>query len=302
MASLRKALGDSNADVEISDDEKAEQELFLGISHQFGEHFLLMVVLDKAVIGCRSLIKYSLDQDSPHESRFPSQRVEFGFNVADFGFAASQHIEVEVPKGLVIRKTLIIDQSDPGLEEIPAGLWDSDEPSRPRTVAHVSLNPQSRIARALVQVTATAARQDLYWFSINSLILTSLVVASAWAVRLGWVSPFSTPPTIPSASVSLLLLGPALLLSWFSRSPEHPLVARRLGPLRRSMLINSAVLVIFAVVAAVKVTPLMWNVMWIAATGLQAVSALYLLFFLLDARAWPFRVADFVRRAWNSIR
>lgn len=265
---------------ELSNDESSELAVFSGIARQMGEQFLFLVEISSDWVGVRTVLKYSLDQDAPQVSRNPTKRAIFGLVVPDFGFAGSQHIEVELPDGVVLERLTLEETIFQG--DVQNGLAiDAPERWGQRTVGHVTLRPSSRFSSGELWVTVVPTKQGLYRFAKASILTVALAVIAAWVVRND-SSFFLRKVEIPSPSASILLVGPALLLSWFSRASEHALVAKVQGPLRLGLLGSALVLLIMAALAAVPVTVPVWDAAWLLVSLIQAASVLLLIYYWGD--------------------
>lgn len=272
----------------LTQEDEFEQSFFLGIARQMGEQFLFLMEIDAALVGTRVLLKYSLDQDAPRTDTDPTKRAIFSLVIPDFGFAASQHVEVELPQGVILERITLEERL---LGDAVQRSLATDVPDRrtQRLVGHVALRPSARFASGELFVTAIPAKQGLYRFAKISILAVSLVVLAAWFVRLD-VTAFIRRVDIPSPSASILLIGPALLLSWFSRATEHSLIAKIQGPLRLGLLASATVLLGFAVLAAVPVTPVVWAGAWLVLTAVQCSALLLLAYYASDFGRWIKRI------------
>ncbi|MDQ0768185.1 hypothetical protein QF031_000934 [Pseudarthrobacter defluvii] len=266
----------------LSEDESLELSAFTSIAKQLGQQFLFMVEIDAERVETRTILKYSVDQDAPRHSRGQSKRVVFRLQVPDMGFAASQHIEVELPDGVVLERLTLEGTIFEG--DLQEGLA-TDEPEGwlQRTSGHVTVRPNARFLKGELWVWVVPAKQGLYRFAKVSIVMVTLVVCATWLIRAN-SEVLLREVVIPSPSASILLIGPALLLSWFSRTTEHTLVAKVQGPLRLALLGTALVLLIMAALAAVPVTAEVWAIAWVVATCIQSAAFLLLLYFASDLR------------------
>ncbi|MGO4385545.1 hypothetical protein AB4Y80_15110 [Specibacter sp. RAF43] len=275
----------------VDPDKLGRLDVFRSLSLQFARNFLFCAEIDGCVIGRRSVFKFAHDQDAPDSDRKGTKIATISQLVPDFGFAASQHIEVRAPQGLSIASLEVLD-FDAG-DAAASGWTPYDRPSQPRNVAHCSIRPVHRNSTGGWIVKVVPAAQGLYRFTKISVVAVSVMVTLGIAVRIWdtfWLRETAT--IIPSASGSILLVGPALLLSWMSRQQEHDLAARLLAPLRAMLLFCSVSLIFMAALAAVPVTPQIWNAGWIV-IGLCAYLSLAGLILFVTDRPLPV----FVRNA-----
>src|SRR5690606_22993433 len=131
-------------------------------------------------------------------------------------------------------KTLLMLEEPTNLKPLQ---WDAPAPSttnprEPRRVGHVSLRPSTRESSGSFYVEVTPAKQGLLTLTALSIIVVSFAVVLGWLIRNSHLEILSPLAKIPSPSASILLVLPALLLSWTSRKPEHPLVTSQLKSLR----------------------------------------------------------------------
>ena len=247
-------------------------------------HYIFLVEIDSKYVGTRTTLKYSLDQEIKYslDQEKPSSdikevpswgtQIRFHFKLPDFGFAESQHMELELPSGLCIKQFLflafdhkqVLRQAD--RRTLPPG----------RRVAHAFLNPERSDFEGEVWAHTMPSKEGLYRFAKWAAIISSILVVATIIARCFDREVLRPEAIIPSPAASIILIAPALMLSWMSRKPEHPLVTVLLAPLRRIVLACAAVLVMMAVLAAVPVAPLVWHVIWICiyiGTGLMVVYA-----------------------------
>ncbi len=245
-------------------------EVTTSMVQQLAHNFLFLVELDKELLDTRTTVKYALNQEAPEVHRRGYKRVRFDYPVPDFGFAASQHVEVEVPEGLVVSR-LELTETGPNESDSKSDLDAYHDGHR---LGHVALSPSQRFftGRALVDVVPTT--QGLYFFTKIAVACIVALFVSAQIVRIFNDYILGPKAEIPSPSASILLIGPALLFSWMSRTQEHNLVVQILSPLRRVLGQCAVVLLGTAVLAAIPVTPIVWCWAWVI-IGLFTVSALW---------------------------
>ncbi|WP_307422529.1 hypothetical protein [Pseudarthrobacter defluvii] len=238
---------------------------------RLAKNYLFLVELDADLVGTRTTLKYSLDEDLPElEDRGP-QQIRFKLSIPDYGFAASQHVEFEVPKGLCIQSIDFV-AFDRKLLAIQSSGHSVTSPTR---TAHEVLAPKSVFHTADAWVAAAPARQGVFSFSKWAAVITTFIVLATIPVRI-WNNEVLRPEAlIPSPAASIILVTPALLLSWMSKEPEHELVARLLAPLRGILLASGGILLTMAVLAAVPVSPWIWWGSWFIIYGATAWMAIH---------------------------
>ncbi|OFI37101.1 hypothetical protein BIU82_08300 [Arthrobacter sp. SW1] len=238
-------------------------DLFRHFALQFATNFLLLVEVDAGLLGTRTVIKYSRDDDPP-EAQGPNTR-HIAWEVPDFGMAGSYHLEVEVPHGLCLSSLKLVQYDSDGTvisEHLDASV-------RPRSLGHLACAPDSRLATAEAELIVEPAPQGIYTVSRISSFVVSGVVLIAWVVSLVPGLIVSADVGLPTSAVSVILTAPALLLSWLSRAPEHEIVALILRPYRRVLIASATTLVIMAIAAAVPFVFPWSQVLWTPIVAVQ---------------------------------
>jgi len=272
------------------------QELDLLIRLLAG-NYLFMVEVDESMVGVRCTLKYAFDQDV--QARSPEHFIEADFSqlVPDYGFSASQHFELEVPSSLTIVSLDFVEFDFAG-SSTKIDHLELRSRSEPPFIAHSVLEPGHRFYNGLVIARLTPAKAGLLSFTKSALVFTSFLVLIATLVRIFSDVVLAKAAVIPSPSASILLIGPALLLSWISRQVEHPYEGHLLKPLRWILYLCTTVLVLMAILAAIPVAQPVWHGAWILVFG--SVLAAWFVF------AWYFlgeTIKGHVSRIrWNSNR
>lgn len=264
-------------------DEAALQQIedFDSLVGQMLTNFVFLVEVKEELVGQRLILKYALDQAAPNSRGSGTKRLVILQPVPDLGFAASHHMEVEVPAGLVVDSLTLAE-----IGEAQDGSGDQFAESFPEgRVGHVNIEPSTPQAVGVLRAEISVARQGLFFFTQWTLISVVALVAFASLVRV--FDQFflkMEPDTIPSPAASILLVGPALLISWMSRLPEHLLVARMVGPLRGMLILSALALTIVAGLAAVRLQPTVWNGAWWVVVALVAAVSVWFMYFRFDWR------------------
>lgn len=133
---------------------------------------------------------------------------------------------------------------------------------------------QNRTYLAEIIATVVPAKQGIRSFSAWATAAVVVALILAWAARI-CDSIISETFGVPSPALSLLLVGPALFLSWIARSREHQVVSATMRPLRKLLILNSLALISMGVLVAVPLTPGAWNVGWIICSTLVGVALLW---------------------------
>lgn len=253
-------------------------ELFISMATQFADKFLFVVSVDNCIVGDRSVLKFSFDQASPDDEPRGTMRTLIRQNIPDFGMAQSQHIEVRVPPELVIEYLHMYDIQGKKIYG-----KDLDRANGERDTAHCSLTPSSRDAQGKWLLSVRPADQGLYSFTKTCVNILAFLFLVGSVIRI-----FDAPivnwsdKVFPSPAVSIILVGPAILLSWLSRQREHAISARVQAPLRGMLVLCSAALVTLAVLASVPLRDAAWEVGWFAAGVVTAAGWAWLLLYRRD--------------------
>ncbi|WP_218063948.1 hypothetical protein [Arthrobacter wenxiniae] len=266
---LKSQLGDRT--------ETDDAILFMLWTESFVTNFLFLVSLDGRIINDRAVLKFSFDQDSPF-ALHRSSEVEIQQAVETLGDVPSQHIEIRVPSSVQVKSFKLVEDGE--LREEIKG-----SSKHPRQIVHcaISTNPDSYVARWHLSIAP--ASQSLYRFTTISVSVVAFLVVLGSMIRI-YNLPIVhwTATTLPSPASSILLVGPALLLSWLGRGGEHELVGRILEPLRSMLTLTSASLVLLAALAALPLQNSAWNTGWVIATALAISSWLWLVVYTV--RPW----------------
>lgn len=275
------------------DEDIFQLQTIIDLARTLEDHFLLIGELDSTVLGRRSIIKFSYEHELEIQQHW-DYAIAFRYDPPDFGFAASEHVEIVVPSDLAIRVASFREISGEG--QIPA---DVDAPNLERSRAHVSLTPSDRFASATVAVEVTPSSRGILPFTAMS------VAAAASLTGLALLERFVLPPSLSiidhgvalaSPAVSILLVGPALFLSWLARAPEHDVVARLLGPLRMCLIVCAAVFLGLGVLMAVPLTVGAKQVTWTLVAGAAVVATAWFLSFTLSLHRRRLAVVDWLNK------
>ena len=208
----------------------------LGIEQTFGEQFLLRLaeqfilfaVLPVERVGVRTIVKFSYHWGTSRQDGLVravgdlARRAAAGAGLKPYELeiqlgpsdtAASIHLEVQAPPGLhCVDLTLYDNEGEVVAYDFDAG-----------NVAHAHTSAELRPVRGSVRFDADlgGVHRLVTWSAWGVAVL---LAATRW--RLGTVAQD------PGTPVSLLLFGPALLLTWLVRPGENWIVSAIVGPLR----------------------------------------------------------------------
>lgn len=268
-------------------------QTIVDLARTLEDHFLLIGELDSTVLGRRSIIKFSYEHELSIQQHW-DYAIAFRYDPPDFGFAASEHVEIVVPSDLAIRLVSFREVSGEG--DVPA---DVDAPNLERSRAHVSLTPSDRFASATVAVEVTPSSRGILPFTAMSVTAAASLTALALVERFVLPSSLSIIDhgvALASPAVSILLVGPALFLSWLARAPEHDVVARLLGPLRMCLVMCAAVFLGLGVLMAVPLTVAAKQVAWTLVAGTAVVATIWFLSFTLSLHRRGLAVVDWLNK------
>lgn len=276
----------------MSDNAQIHAGLLASYVELFADNFMLVVVIPTKLISQRIVIKYSLDQPFTVDDRWSSiSSLTFKYTPASCWSNTSYHVEIDLPPSLVITEVLrkpISPRTSVGTHvEAPPHI--ASAPSFGGSRSHIVLTTQPVVEENIeLSITTAPGPQGIRRFTgWTAAIVLLLVLASIPARLCNMVVADSF--TIPSPVAPVVLVGPALLLSWIGRSREHDVVSNLLLPLRAVLMVCSLVLVLLAVLAAVPVEVLVWHIIWWAIYFLTAVSAVLTAILYLSYRAATLR-------------
>ena len=151
-------------------------DFFQEFASQFATTFLLLIEIDASLAGTRCVIKYSRDDAAPERLDAASQQL--AWEIPDYGFARSYHLEVQVPPGLVYTELEILELDSNG--ELSSRVVDA--PHRPQVLAHVACTPHERMASAVAGLTLSPAKQGQYQVAGFSAVTVFCHVGACLAV------------------------------------------------------------------------------------------------------------------------
>ncbi|MFJ4210845.1 hypothetical protein ACIPY2_20515 [Paenarthrobacter sp. NPDC089675] len=258
---------------------KLQIEEFSTLVGQMLANFVFLVEIKKEFVGQRIVLKYALDQAEINSGPSGRRTLVILQPVPDLGWARSHHMEVGVPSGLVVDSLTLAElgedeKSDRFVKAVSEG-----------RIGHVNLEPSSSQAIGFLRAEISVAKQGVFFFTQWTIYSLVILVATATLVRM--FDDFfikMVPETIPSPAASILLVGPALLISWMSRLPEHPLVARMIGPLRGMLTLSALALTLMAGLAAVRVQVWVWHAAWWVVVALILAVCVWFLYFTFNWR------------------
>jgi hypothetical protein len=248
----------------------------LATIEQFIRNFVLLAEVDDELVGTRSVVKYALDQDFPDRKSIFWHEIPIIQIIPDYGFARSQHIEFEVPAGLIVNSLELVPLDS---KRHPAAGLVQDRRREQSRAAHVHAAPDSRLQDAVFLADIAPASQGLLTFASWAVIMVFVAAMLSIPLRLVEPSLLDSAKLVPSPAASLLLIGPALLLSWMAKEPEHRSSAMILFPLRAMLLIDAVALLFMACLAAVPTVEWVWATSWSLIYGLVSLALCWLILY-----------------------
>lgn len=195
---------------------------------RLAEEFILFAVLPVDRRGTRTVVKYSYHWSTAHPRGFGQRFLDAPRRIAAAAGWKPYDLAIELGNPDTANSLHLEVQAPAGLHCVDLTLTDEDNISVSRdteagTVAHGHTTVQQRATRGSVR------------FDPDLEGVHRLVTWSAWGVALlllvtHWRLDAIAPD--PGTPVSLLLFGPALLLTWLVRSGENWIVSAVVAPLR----------------------------------------------------------------------
>ena len=192
--------------------------------------------------------------------------------VGNYAMAASYHFEVEAPGGIGFRWLNLYESQADGSDTQLKSTDEARSPSSPEVVLRVACRPGHRFTTAVVEAGLAPPAGGLVSVAVSGALIAGacVVLGAAYSV---WPDKFVDGRGVTMSPVaSLLLAGPALLLSWLSRAPEHRMVARVLWPVRSLLVQTSLSLFGLAFVLAVPLAAPWKGCAWLAVSVMQALT------------------------------
>lgn len=241
-------------------------EIVMQLARQLALTRLLLVEFPASVLGERCLVAYSYALEL--ESR-PGMSFEesdgYQFKIEDPGFASSLHQEVMTPAELEAISMFVEFTNEKGEFHQASS---RGEPAK--RIAHVYSREIPRFSQASLEFELRPIATGLFNFTGLSLAIVGLLTAFMLIVRIGPTSEFLRPDWLETNSAGVVLAGPAILLSWLARVPEHAVVTRALTKLRMVNALLAGSLLAVAAAVSISWQPPMWNATWLLSYMLYA--------------------------------
>lgn len=260
-------------------DDKSAAALLALMSYlkTFTSNYLLVVLVPSETKGQRIVVKYSRDQEDVSYRTPWLKKLDFSYDVPMTWRSASHHFELILPNSLEITG-LTLDARIPGSKNPTVEVLGYPVGKR-ASRAHIVLpknNDLEIVRNQQLRVYAVPTVQGIRSFTMLAMLVAALLLAFTFLERrVDWV--IDPKFSIPSTAVSLLLVAPALLISWIARRREHPIVAVVLKPLRLILFFLALITGVLAGLAAVPVSNEFWTIAWWVVYGLATLAGIYTL-------------------------
>lgn len=240
-----ESLGDVHGEIQelLGDRESAgDPDLaiaFRSLAETLADNFLFVVEMPADSVGQRTLVKVSYDDSrefTPTRSGLLSAREVITIDGQGWSEAASWHLEMHAPDGLVIERLWfeswesesleIVDYQEDFLCSSTAHVTSTHLRRDRQTSARAILRPSNRGLLNQVTIAASIAFVLLWFARVSSTKLSELILASGQG----------------SALAALAFSLPAFFLALLARGGEHELVSRVLVAPRIASLLSAAAL------------------------------------------------------------
>ncbi len=253
---------------------------FLKLAQILLRTFILWVQLpDEVKAYQRMIVKVSYEEAFPFEGTFPPRPLQ---TIVHPNWSSRFHFEVTAPPDLKIAVLTVRSANASNhllISEKPAsgaksqGETESFEllarsPDGPSQVGHVSMYGFRDDPPAQVDIEIIPSPGGTMRISSMASFCTMLVFLIPAGFKVFGLGFLATPKDGTAAAI--LLLGPALLVAYLARSPEHPIVAHRLRGARYSLLASGGFLMSAAALLGGIVSEQWLRVLWYLLTGFSA--------------------------------
>lgn len=225
--------------------------------------WVVLVEVPEDVLGRRIIINYGYDLPS-NEVRRPSiwsstDNDVYSLDVPDPGFSRSLHLQVLVPPELTIFEMSLEHGSASG--EVNRAISSA---ARLGPIAHVqNMNFIPRFAKAAVEFRLRPARGGISAFTRWSLFFSWALIFFSLSIWIGPTEYYLNDDWKSSISSSVILVAPAIFMSWIARAPEPGVLATALVRLRRINILLALSMLTMAGALSVAWSPVIWAVLWV---------------------------------------
>ncbi|WP_188358447.1 hypothetical protein [Rothia aerolata] len=222
------------------------------------DQFVLFALAPASVVGQRVVMKYKISSSAgpaQQASTFPALLLPFKYQygAGTWWSEASYHVDITVPTDLVISQVRV------SLPEQPAVSEPFSTPNSHRFHGYISSQELKESPLKILTLKLEPSFQGIRKWSLWLSVLFALGFIFAAIVQF---QPGGLEAPMLRSSVTLLLVTPALMLSWLARNAEHPFVGRVLAPIRTLLIFQALILYLSALNLATQLTHF-WVIGWI---------------------------------------
>lgn len=238
--------------------------------HLLANSWVVLVEVPEGALGQRTILSYGYDlpMNPVPPPRILQDNDVYSFDVSDPGFSRSLHHEVLVPPELAIFETSLEHGSVTGRVVRSIATATTLGP-----ISHIqNLIFIPRFAKAGVEFRIRPAPTGISAFTRWALLLAWVFILASFAIWLGPTDYYLSRNWSGSISSSVILVAPALFMSWMARAPEPGVVARALYRLRLINILLALSMLTMAGALSVQWSPRMWTLLWLIAYAFGALA------------------------------
>lgn len=234
-------------------------------------HYLLFVLVPKSCVKKRVILKYKISGDASNKVTDPARKRLFTPLVADYELdlwwnKSNHHVDVSYPTELMISSVVLSSESENFVIERP-------QVHRYHTNVPAELVDQF-LGKKLYFKVVPAVQSLRRWNAWLS-ILFALGYSAGLFIQICATKNFGLDDASLRSAATVVLLLPALLVSWLARSNEHPFVAAAFSQLRLVFLLQALILYFSSATLVLHVGGWLWTLSWYAIYCAAAVVSIY---------------------------
>ncbi len=251
--------GAAGGTAELNEKEHARRELVRELAMLLQQYWIVLVEVPVECAGRRIIIRYGYDL--PAKIRPPRHwrnNNGFSIDIDDAGFSMSLHHEVHVAPEAELFDTSLRYRSVSG--EM-SRVFDKNKVRQSK--AHIQTNSYlPRFGRATLEFRVRPFRGGIRSFTLlaTGAVMLSALITGLIPLDLNGV--FLQESWRETTSAAVILVLPALLLSWMARAPEPLMVEGTLIRLRLINLLLAASILFVATALSTLWQPVVWHSLW----------------------------------------
>ncbi len=238
-------------------------------------HFVMYTLVPKSCLSHRVILKYKISGDASNKVTDSTCKRLIRSLVAPYELdlwwdKSNHHIDVSYPTELVIDSVILGADG----ENFEVG-----QPQVHRYHTNIPANRVEEFVGKNLYFTVVPAVQSLRRWNAWLSILFGLGYALGLFIQLCVTKDFGFDAASLRSAATVVLLLPALLVSWLARSNEHPFVAVAFSQLRLVFLLQALILYFSSVILVLHVGGRVWTLSWwviYISVGIVSVYAIYL--------------------------